>query len=140
MTIPVWVLLGFAGWTVVHLLTTIGVYRWSRILTGRTEIRQFRADYVEGEDWYRRAVRAHANCIENLPVYGAVVVGVVVTGATGPLLDALAIVLMIARVCQTMVHVAFKETNAMVWIRFGFFSVQLACMFWMGAMVVLKAL
>jgi len=68
MTVPVWMLLGFAAWTVLLLLSTVGVYRWSRILTGRVPIRDFRADQVEGEDWYRRSMRAHANCIENLPV------------------------------------------------------------------------
>ncbi len=49
MTIPVWVLLGFAGWTIIHLLITVGVYRWSRILSGRTEMKEFRADKIEGE-------------------------------------------------------------------------------------------
>ena len=33
MPIPVWVLLGFAAWTLIILFTTVGVYRWSRILT-----------------------------------------------------------------------------------------------------------
>ena len=35
MTVPLWMLLGFAAWTVLLLLSTVGVYRWSRILTGR---------------------------------------------------------------------------------------------------------
>ena len=39
MTNPVWVLLGFAAWTLLTLFTTIGVYRWTRILTGRASIR-----------------------------------------------------------------------------------------------------
>ena len=73
MPIPMWALLGFAAWTVLLLLSTIGVYRWSRILTGRVQIRDFRADQVEGDEWYRRAMRAHANCIENLPVFGVIV-------------------------------------------------------------------
>ncbi len=34
MTIPVLVLPGFAGWTVVTLLGTVGIYRWSRIRFG----------------------------------------------------------------------------------------------------------
>ena len=66
-------LLGFATWTLLLLMATVGVYRWSRILTGRVEVRNFRADQVEGEDWYKRAMRAHANCVENLPVFGAIV-------------------------------------------------------------------
>ena len=73
MTTPVWMLLGFAGWTVLLLLGTVGVYRWSRILTGTVPIRSFRADPIEGAEWYRRALRAHANCIENLPVFGGIV-------------------------------------------------------------------
>jgi hypothetical protein len=36
MTIPLWVLLGFAAWTLLTLFTTVGVYRWTRILTGRS--------------------------------------------------------------------------------------------------------
>ena len=32
MPIPVWVLLGFAAWTLLILFATVGVYRWSRIL------------------------------------------------------------------------------------------------------------
>ena len=34
MTIPLWVMLGFAGWTLAVLTASIGVYRWSRILPG----------------------------------------------------------------------------------------------------------
>lgn len=35
MTIPMWMLLGFAAWTVLLLSATVGVYRWTRILSGR---------------------------------------------------------------------------------------------------------
>ena len=58
MTIPVWVLLGFAAWTLLTLFMTIGVYRWTRILTGRASIAEWRADEVQSSEWYRRAVRA----------------------------------------------------------------------------------
>ena len=67
MMLPVWMLVGFAALTVLLLLGTVGVYRWSRILTGRVAIREFRADQIEGAEWYKRAMRAHANCVENLP-------------------------------------------------------------------------
>lgn len=33
-----------------------GTLRWSRILTGRTQMKEFRADKIEGEDWYHRAM------------------------------------------------------------------------------------
>lgn len=91
MTIPLWSLLGFAIWTVVLLLATVGVYRWSRILTGRVPIREFRADRIEGENWYRRAMRAHANCIENLPVFAAIVFTLHVSDIQSPAVDLVAV-------------------------------------------------
>lgn len=139
MTTPVWVLLGFAGWTLLTLLTTVGLYRWSRILTGRAKVNEFPADLPHGEDWYRRAMRAHANCVENLPVYGAIVVAAIASGATSSTLDVLAIILLIARVCQTIVHVAFAQTPIFVSIRFAFFFTQIICMFAMGIIVALQA-
>jgi uncharacterized MAPEG superfamily protein len=89
MTIPVWVLLGFAVWTLLVLMLTVGVYRWALILTGRMPIREWRADGQQGPEWYRRAMRAHANCVENLPVYGAIVVVIVAAGLHDPWLDRL---------------------------------------------------
>ena len=136
MTIPVWMLLGFAAWTVLLLLATVGVYRWSRILTGRVPIRSFRADQIEGADWYLRAMRAHANCIENLPVFGAIVVGLYVGNVASPLVDALAITVLIARILQSLVHVCFVQTNALASVRFAFFFVQIACFLWLVGIIV----
>ncbi len=96
MTIPLWVLLGFAGWTLIVLFGTIGVYRWSRILTGRMRVAEWQADTAQGSEWYRRAMRAHINCVENLPVYGAIVVCATSAGARGGFLDALALAFMAA--------------------------------------------
>ena len=139
MTIPVWMLLGFAAWTVLLLTFTIGVYRWRRILTGRGSIAEFRADQVEGEDWYRRAMRAHANCIENLPVFGAVVFALRVAGVTSPLADALSIAVLAARVVQSSVHVGFVQSNRVVSVRFSFFTVQLVSFVALMALIVRHA-
>lgn len=139
MTVPVWMLLGFAIWTVFLLLATVGVYRWSRILTGRVPIRDFRADRVEGEDWYRRAMRAHANCIENLPVFGAVVLALYVSGVDSPTVDGVSMVILAARVMQSLIHVCFVQTNIVVSVRFGFFFVQLVGFLWLTAIVVSQA-
>ena len=111
MTLPVWMLVGFAAWTVLLLLATVGVYRWSRILTGRVPIRNFRADQIEGADWYKRAMRAHANCVENLPVFGAIVFGLHVGNVSGVLVNTLAVVVLVARILQSLVHVCFDQTN-----------------------------
>jgi uncharacterized MAPEG superfamily protein len=106
----------------------VGVYRWSRILTRREEIASFRADRVEGADWYQRAMRAHANCVENLPVYGAIVVALLATGVASPWIDRLAVLLLAARVAQTSVHIALPQTNRVVAVRFSFFLTQALCM------------
>jgi uncharacterized MAPEG superfamily protein len=138
VTLPVWMLLGFAAWTVLLLTATVGVYRWSRILTGRVEVRNFRADQVEGEDWYKRAMRAHANCIENLPVFGAIVFALHVGNVASNLVNILAIAILIARVMQSLVHVCFTQTNTMASIRFGFFFVQMVGFLWLIGMIVTK--
>src|ERR1044071_8897484 len=126
-------LLGFAIWTVVLLMATIGVYRWGMILTGGASISGFRADRGEGPDWYARAMRAHANCIENLPVFSGVVVALHVSGTRGALVDMLAVAVLVARVLQSSIHVAFEQTNSIVSIRFTLFSAQVASFLWLAA-------
>ena len=138
MTVPIWMLLGFAAWTVLLLMATVGVYRWSRILTRRVEIRNFRADQVGGEDWYKRAMRAHANCVENLPVFGAIVFALYVGNVTGGLVNVLAIAILIARMLQSLVHVCFVQTNTMASIRFAFFAVQIIGFLWLIGIILTK--
>jgi uncharacterized MAPEG superfamily protein len=139
MTIPQWVLLGFAGWTLAVLCATIGIYRWSLILTGCARISDWRADQAQGSDWYRRGMRAHLNCVENLPVYGAIVLCASAAGATSGLLDALALLVIAARICQTLVHVGFAQTDLVAGLRFFFFFVQIAAMIAMGVAVAIAA-
>jgi uncharacterized MAPEG superfamily protein len=126
VTVPVWALLGFATWTVVLLMATVGVYRWSRILTGRVAIRDFRADRIDGDDWYRRAMRAHANCVENLPVFGAIVLALYASGVGGAAVDGVCVAILAARVVQSLVHVCLVQTNTVASVRFAFFFIQVA--------------
>lgn len=135
MSIPVWVLLGFAGWTLLILVATIGVYRWRLVLKGKANLFDFPADIPHGTEWYRRAMRAHANCIENLPVYTAIVFTITVTNLQATILDVLAIVLLIARILQSLTHIIFTMNNCTIAIRFGFFTIQLISMIWMGLYV-----
>jgi uncharacterized membrane protein YecN with MAPEG domain len=139
MTIPVWVLLAFAVWTLLTLAATVGVYRWSRILGRKARIADFGYYRIEGEDWYKRALRAHANCVENLPVYGAVVVVAVVAGVDTSVLDVLALVLIAARVVHTLVHVLFEQMTVVVSFRSAFYNVQWACMFIMALVIAAAA-
>jgi uncharacterized MAPEG superfamily protein len=136
MTIPQWTLLGFAAWTLALLVATVGVYRWFNILFARARVASFRSDQLEGDDWYRRGTRAHANCIENLPVFGAIVLVISALGLAGPVVDGLCIAILAARVCQSTVHLSHVQTDTFVAVRFSFFSVQLVCFIALIAMAV----
>ncbi|MGO4313238.1 MAPEG family protein [Pseudomonas sp. KB_15] len=127
MTIPMWMLLGFATWTLLLLMATVGVYRWVGILFSSVPIASFRSDQLEGEDWYRRGTRAHANCVENLPVFGVIVFVISALDVNGSAVNYLSTLVLIARVCQSLVHVSHEQTNTFVAVRFTFFCVQLAC-------------
>jgi uncharacterized MAPEG superfamily protein len=129
-------LLGFAAWTLLPLTVTVGVYRWSLILTGRAPVHSFRADQPEGADWYRRATRAHAYCIENLPVFGAIVIGLHIGNVASPLVDALAMTILIARILQSTVHVCFVQTSFEASVRFIFYFAQAACFAWLIGIIV----
>jgi uncharacterized MAPEG superfamily protein len=137
MNVPVLVLLAFAAWTLLTLFGSIGVYRWSRILTGRTSVAEWRADLPQGSDWYKRAMRAHMNCVENLPLYTAIVVALIATGVKSATIDILAIAILAARVGQTLVHIGLPPTNAAASLRFALFFVQAACMIAIGVLITL---
>jgi len=125
MSIPQWTLLGFTAWTLGLLMATVGVYRWGNILFAKAAIASFRHDAPEGAGWYQRGTRAHANCIENLLVFGAIVYIISVIGLEGPMVDALCIATLAARIVQSCVHISHEQTNAFVAVRFSFYSVQL---------------
>ncbi|MGH6866228.1 MAG: MAPEG family protein [Methyloceanibacter sp.] len=139
MTVPIWVLLAFVVWTILVLLAGIGVHRLSRILSGQAKPTDFPGGAAEGPPAYRRAVRAHANCVENLPLFAAIALTAAVAGIDTPRLDQLAIAVLVARICQTLTHMLFAETSLTVGLRFVFFTLQLLAMFWMAAIVAVTA-
>jgi hypothetical protein len=69
-------------------------------------------------------MRAHINCVENLPVYAAIVLCATAAEATGPLLDALALILLAARILQTTTDIMFERTDRVASVRFGFFPLR----------------
>jgi uncharacterized MAPEG superfamily protein len=140
MPIPLWVLLIYAVWTVLVLLAGVGVHRWSRILSRTADLTDFPADKPEGPPFYRRAMRAHANCLENLPIYAAFALIAAVIGLDTPWLDQLALTVLAGRIGQTLIHMALAETNVTVAIRFVFFFVQLAAMLGMAIIIARTAL
>jgi len=127
--LPELMLLGFTAWPLMLLLTTVGAYRLSRVFRGRAGMGDFRADRVEGQDWYVRAMRAHANCLENLPVFAILVYALRAFGIVDHAVDALCVVILAARVSQSLVHVCFAQTDRVVSLRFTLFFVQFLSFF-----------
>ena len=56
----------------------------------------------------------------------------------GTLVNALSIAILAARIVQSFVHVCFVQTDAMVAVRFSFFSVQLVSFIWLIVIIVIK--
>ena len=137
MSLSLWMLLAFACWTLLVLLAGVGVRRWLLIFGGQASLTSFPGDTVHGGPAYRRAVRAHANCIENLPVFGAIVVVGAFAGRLTHEVDMLAVTVMAARIGQTSIHMLLPESNPVVAARFGFFLVQVIAMIAMAVLIAL---
>lgn len=139
MTIPILSLLAFVGWTLGLVIFGIGSIRVGKIMAGKAAPNAFPADVAHGTEGYRRLLRAHMNCVENLPVFGALVLSAAVMAVQGETLDLLCITVVVARVGQSIAHVA-SGRNLAVHFRFLFYCVQLACFVWIGSMVARAAL
>ena len=74
---PLTALILFAVWSLL-LVSTIGIWRVSQLLTGRVPKGGFTPGAPHGGDAYWRMNRAHMNSVENLPVFGALVLSGVV--------------------------------------------------------------
>jgi uncharacterized MAPEG superfamily protein len=125
MTTPLWCLLGFVAWTLI-LLGLVGVARVSQVVAGRAKPTDFPAGVPHGSDAYWRLNRAHLNCIENLPVFGSLVLIATVAGIRSATLDTLARVVLGARVGQSLTHLSSGGVVA-VNVRFAFFLAQIVC-------------
>ncbi len=115
-------LLGFIAWTLA-LITLMEVGR-IRLVLGGAPANRFTPDNAGLSPFMQRLARAHANCLENLPVLGGLLLVAIATERTA-ITDPLAYVLLGARVVQSLAHLASLSKNA-VSVRFLAFAVQLA--------------
>lgn len=117
------VLVGLTAWT-LFLLILMEALRSRLILTGEIAANQFRPDNSNLSPFMQRLARAHANCVESLPVFGALLVVALITNRAG-VTDPLAPWVLVARVVQSCVHLVSLSVLA-VWVRFIAFAVQIA--------------
>lgn len=118
-------LLGFTAWTIL-LLLIMGGLRTSVVISGKKKAHEFAPDGADVSPFSNRLCRAHANCVENLPLFAALVLAAHVSGQ-GHVTDPLAMWFLAARIGQTVVHLA-AASHVMAQIRFAFFVVQVVIM------------
>lgn len=115
-------LLGFLSWTLL-LLVLMEAIRSKLVLAREVPANGFSPDNAGLSPFMQRLARAHANCIEGLPLFGGFMVLAVVAGRSN-ITDPLAYVLLAARVVQSVIHLVSTSPVA-VTARFTAFAVQM---------------
>ena len=116
-------LTGFIAWS-LFLLVLMEVIRCKLVLTKAIPANGFNPDNSNLSPFMQRLARAHANCVEGLPIFGGLMLIAVVTGRSA-ITDPLAYVFLSARVMQSVIHLSSLSALA-VTLRFTAFAVQMA--------------
>ena len=116
-------LTGFVAWSLALLLLMEVVRAWL-VLSGAKRADGFQPDNANLSPFMQRLSRAHANCLEGLPLFGGLMLIAVVAGRPD-VTDALAFAFLGARIMQSLVHL-MSISAAAVTLRFCAFTVQMA--------------
>jgi uncharacterized MAPEG superfamily protein len=121
-------LTGFIAWT-LFLLVLMECIRSKLVLTKALPANGFTPDNANLSPFMQRLARAHANCLEGLPIVGGLMLVALATGRAS-VTDPLAFALLGARVVQSSIHLASLSSTA-VTLRFSAFTVQMGiAVFW----------
>lgn len=132
-SISFYVLVALAAWTLA-LLVLMEVLRTRLVLSKAVPANAFQPDNANLSPFMQRLARAHANCVESLPVFATLLVAALLAGKT-VLTDPLAPWLLAARVVQSCVHLASLSVAA-VSLRFAAFAVQIViAVYWSAALL-----
>lgn len=115
-------LTGFVAWSLL-LLVLMEAIRSKLVLTKAVPPNGFKPDNSNLSPFMQRLARAHANCIEGLPVFGGLMLIAVVTGRTS-ITDPLAYAFLAARILQSVIHLSSLSALA-VTLRFSAFALQM---------------
>lgn len=113
----------FAGWTLL-LVVSLALFRGVFSSSAGKALNTFSPDGTDVGGIGQRLTRAHLNCVETLPVVGAVILAAAVAGRSA-ITDPLAMPLLYARLGQSAVHL-ISTSVPMVLLRATLFVVQLA--------------
>lgn len=116
-------LTGFIAWS-LFLLVLMEVIRSKLVVTKAVPANGFTPDNSNLSPFMQRLARAHANCVEGLPILGGLMLIAVVAGKT-TVTDPLAYAFLCARIVQSVIHLCSLSSLA-VTLRFAAFTVQIA--------------
>ena len=126
-------LAGFISWA-LFLLVLMELVRSYLVVAGRMPSNGFMPDNSNLSPFMQRLARAHANCVESLPVFGGLLVLALATGRT-EVTDPLALWFLLARIVQSGIHLASLSVIA-VNARFAAFAAQMAIgVYWAHALL-----
>lgn len=120
-------LTGFIAWTLV-LLVLMEAIRSKMVAAKEIAANGFVPDNANLSPFMQRLARAHANCLEGLPIFGGLMLVALVTSRAA-VTDPLAYVLLGARIVQSCIHLASLSPGA-VTARFVAFAVQMGIAVW----------
>lgn len=113
----------FVAWS-LFLLVLMEIIRSKLVVTKAVPANGFKPDNSNLSPFMQRLARAHANCIEGLPIFGGLMLIAVVADKT-VVTDPLAYAFLCARIFQSVIHLCALSALA-VTLRFSAFAVQLA--------------
>ncbi|SDF32128.1 MAPEG family protein [Bradyrhizobium brasilense] len=122
MSSTAYALMGFVAWT-LFLLVLMEAIRTYLVITGSVAANGFTPDNAGLSPFMGRLARAHANCIEGLPLFGGLLAIAIMTSRAS-VTDRMALWFLGARILQSIIHLISTSPMA-VSLRFTAFAVQM---------------
>lgn len=123
-------LLIYIVWTLI-LALSYATYRLPLVLTGKKTANHWeRGNPVDDPAILIRAKAAHLNCLENLPLFAALVLVAAATGQSETV-NAVAGFIVAARIGQSLVHL-IGTSFPLVFVRASLFLAQVALMLYLA--------
>jgi len=127
-------LTGFVAWSLI-LLVLMELIRSKLVVTKAIPANGFKPDNSNLSPFMQRLARAHANCVEGLPIFGGLMLIAVVSGRSA-VTDPLAYAFLATRILQSIIHLTSLSALA-VTLRFTAFAVQMGIgVYWAVRLVV----
>lgn len=115
-------LAGFVAWSLL-LLVLMELVRAKLVVSKAVAANGFTPDNSNLSPFMQRLARAHANCVEGLPIFGGLMLIAAVSGRSS-ITDPLAYAFLCVRILQSLIHLSSLSSLA-VTLRFSAFAAQM---------------